>query len=140
LHGHCAELGDPETEQERAGGSGRDPVKPVRLGDRWATTREQPASLTGQLTLLPSPSVDDMLGVNQPYGEFGTPPSFVLQGNEMVATISGTLFEVANLIVGTGTATPFSVDWYVNRQSLTVLGLRNFSVGSPKPICNHPPI
>jgi uncharacterized protein YdiU (UPF0061 family) len=36
-HGHCAELGDVETEQERAVGSGRDPVNPVRLGDRWAT-------------------------------------------------------------------------------------------------------
>lgn len=37
LHGHYAELGDLETEQERAVGSGRDPVNPVRLGDRWAT-------------------------------------------------------------------------------------------------------
>jgi hypothetical protein len=97
-------------------------------------------SVSGQLNLLASPSVDDILGVNQPYGAYQAPPSFVLQGDDMVTTVSGFLLEVADPILMGGTATPYSVDWYVNRQNPAVFGLRNFSIGSPRVICRHPAV
>jgi hypothetical protein len=95
-------------------------------------------TVSGQLTILPTPSAADILEM---YSVFPAdivapaPPPFAQQGNEMVATVDGTLYEIVDPVLPTGSATPFHLDWYVNSQDVTVFGLRNFRIDATLPIC-----
>ena len=99
-------------------------------------------TVSGQLTILPTPSAADILEINSPYvypyADFRSLPSFAQQGDEMVATVDGTLYE-NDPVAQTGSATPFHVDWYVNSQDVTVFGLRNFRIDATLPICPMSP-
>jgi hypothetical protein len=95
-------------------------------------------TVSGQLTILPTPAAADILEM---YSLFPAdivapaPPPFAQQGNEMVATVNGTLYEIVDPVLPTGTATPFHVDWYVNSRDVTLFGLRNFRIDATLPIC-----
>jgi hypothetical protein len=58
----------------------------------------------------------------------------------MVATVDGVLYEITDPALGSGTATPFHLEWYVNTQNPNQFGLRNFRVDSPRPLCSRSPI
>ena len=91
-------------------------------------------TVSGQLTILPTPSAADILEVNASFSDLA-PPSFAQQGDAMVAAVNGTLYENVDPVAQTGSATPFHVDWYVNSQDATLFGLRNFRIDSTLPIC-----
>ena len=96
-------------------------------------------NVSGQLTMLPNPSVADLLEMNQQYadpdGYLDPLPNFVQQGDEIVATVDGRLYENVNTALQTGSVTPFHVDWYVNSQDVTLFGLRNFRIDATVPVC-----
>jgi hypothetical protein len=110
-------------------------IGPYCAGD---STRLE-VNVSGQLTMLPSPSVADFLEMNQQYadpdGYVDPLPNFAQQGDEMVATVNGTLYENFDPGRQTGIATPFHVDWFVNSQNVTLFGLRNFRIDATLPIC-----
>ena len=95
-------------------------------------------TVSGQLTILPTPSAADILEIISPLSDLAPLPSFVQQGDELVATVDGTLYENVDPVAQTGSATPFHVDWYVNSQDSTVFGLRNFRIDATVPLCGPP--
>jgi hypothetical protein len=104
-------------------------------GQYCAGTTALEVTLSGQLTILPTPSVADIIEINASFSDLA-PPSFAQQGDAMVATVDGTLYENVDTVAQNGSATPFHVDWYVNSQDVTVFGLRNFRIDSTLPICH----
>jgi hypothetical protein len=116
-------------------------IAPVTMTGLYCDLPPSPLEVTvsGQLTILPTPSAADILEINSsPYVYAGTRPTFAQQGDEMVATIDGTLYENVDPVALTGSATPFHVDWYVNSQDVTVFGLRNFRIDATLPLCGRP--
>jgi hypothetical protein len=112
---------------------------PVTMTASCAGTTPLEVTLSGQLTMLPNPSLADILEMNQPFGTYGTPPAFVQQGDDMVAPADGVLYEVTYIVNETGMATPFHLEWYVSSQTPTLFGLRNFRVDPPQPLCGRSP-
>jgi hypothetical protein len=120
-------------------------IGPVTMTGLYCDVATSPLEVTvsGQLTLLPTPSAADILEINSSpyayaYAYPGARPTFAQQGDEMVATIDGTLYENVDPAALTGSATPFHVDWYVNSQDVTVFGLRNFRIDATLPLCGRP--
>ena len=91
-------------------------------------------TVSGQLTIVSTPTSADILEINSLFSDLA-PPSFAQQGDEMVATVDGTLYENVDPVAQTGSAAPHHVDWYVNSQDVTVFGLRNFRIDTTLPIC-----
>ena len=83
----------------------------------------------GHLAIVSSPSFDDLLAINQQFGDRPPAPPFHLDGADMVVTMDGSTVESTSPLPGYDQCTlvtPYHVDWYVRRQDVTVFGLRNF--------------
>jgi hypothetical protein len=116
-------------------------IGPVTMAGQYcAGTGPLEVTVSGQLTILPTPSAADILEINSAgyaYAYAGSLPSFAQQGDEMVATVDGTLYENVDPVAQTSSATPFHVDWYVNSQDVTLFGLRNFRIDATLPLCHR---
>jgi hypothetical protein len=89
-------------------------------------------SASGHLAMLAAPAFTDIMEMNQSFGDHQAPPTFVVQGPDMVTTVDRSLGEGVGCLY---TFTPFHVDWYVNQQNPRLRGLRNFHIDSPQIIC-----
>jgi hypothetical protein len=89
-------------------------------------------SASGHLAMLAAPTFADILEMNQNLGDQQAPPTFAVQGPDMVTTVDRSLGEGAGCLY---TFTPFHVDWYVNQQNPRLRGLRNFRIDSPQTLC-----
>jgi hypothetical protein len=95
-------------------------------------------SVSGQLAIVAQPSFDDIMEINQSFGDHLAPPPFASEGPDMVTTIDDALYEPIPTMsgcAGSERVTPYHVDWYVNRQNVELLGLRNFRVDPPQNLC-----
>jgi hypothetical protein len=111
-------------------------IGPVTMTGQYCDgTTPLEVTVSGQLTILPTPTAADILEINSGYAYAGSLPFFAQQGDEMVATIDGTLYENVDPVALTGSATPFHIDWYVNSQDVKVFGLRNFRIDATLPLC-----
>jgi hypothetical protein len=92
----------------------------------------------GHLSFADQPTIDDIMGINDPSGDQPQPPfTFSQSGTEMVAAYSGTAIEPISLGCWNGceVITTFHVEIFVNRANPKLLGLRNFRIDPPQTSC-----
>jgi hypothetical protein len=93
---------------------------------------------TGHLAFLGAPSFDDIMAIGRGFGDHPAAPAFTLQGEDMVATIDGSIVEPTTVAPGYDQCqliTGYHVDWHVQRQNVNLFGLRNFRIDAPQVAC-----